>query len=344
MTSQPRDDTRILSSRKHKHFRKIANNRFIGSFLLEYVSAWRFQNTPPSNTLTRSFTTSTHYLEAVSQEAGARRCWRGLRLYKAVETSNDVVFENTAFNTLTLDLTGTRYHLTKMDGLIRERPTQVNDVCMTPKGLSAHFSWEIAGKFQNSIMAEFDSGLFRTHCPELASDAFLDGTLVPTDYHSNLVLSGLMKLLAREMSTAKSRGTLFAETVIRLIAIELAQSNWSIKLRHRRERNTDDRRIVRAIDYIAANFRSDVSLLQLAEASGLSTSRLIQLFRKVTGKSPYAYVITQRINRAIQLIEGSDMPLAVIALEAGFSDQQHMTHAFCKNLGRSPASFRNKIV
>lgn len=263
-----------------------------------------------------------------------------MRLYKAVETSNDVVFENTAFNTLTLDLTGTTYHLSRLDGVVQERPTLPDDICLTPRGLSARFAWEVSGPSQNSIMAEFDTELFRIYCPDMASDSLLKGSLVPADYHANPALSLTIKLLAREMEPASARGTLFAETLIRLLAIELAQGSWSLKVKSPRLQDGADRRINRAIDYIAANFRQDISLLQLSEASGLSTSRLIQLFRKMTGKSPYAYVINQRMNRAIQLIESSDMPLAMVALEAGFADQQHMTHAFCKNLNRTPASFR----
>lgn len=318
----------------------MTNDRFIGSFLLKYVSAWRYQQTPPGNTLSKTFKSSTEYLEAVSLDTAGRKNWRGLRLYKSEETSNDVVFENTAFNTLTLDLTGTRCHLTRMDGLSRERPTQPDDICLTPKGLSARFAWEVAGPAQNSIMAEFDSDLFKTYCPDLASDTLLAGSLVTADYHANPALSFTIKLLARELDPASARGTLFAETLIRLLAIELAQGSWSVKAERPCEQGGADRRIHRAIDYIAANFRQDISLMQLSEASGLSTSRLIQLFRKVTGKSPYAYVISQRINRAIQLIEASDMSLAMVALETGFADQQHMTHAFCKNLSRTPASFR----
>jgi AraC family transcriptional regulator len=332
---------RVRISSKDKSFSQMTNDRFIGSFLLKYVSAWRYQPTPSGNTLSKFFKSSTDYLEAVSCDAACRKSWRGLRLYKAEETSNDVVFENTSYNTLTLDLTGTRYHLTRMDGLSRERPTQPDDICLTPKGLSARFAWEIAGQSQNSIMAEFDAELFRIYCPELTSDSLLEGSLVPADYHANPALAFNIKLLAREVDPASARGTLFAETLIRLLAIELAQGSWSVNAARPYEKDETDRRIHRAIDYIAANFRSDISLLQLTEASGLSTSRLIQLFRKVTGKSPYAYVINQRINRAIQLIEASDTPLAMVALEAGFADQQHMTHAFCKNLSRTPASLRN---
>jgi AraC family transcriptional regulator len=189
---------------------------------------------------------------------------------------------------------------------------------------------------------EFDGKLFELYCPEIASDTFLSGCLVPSNYASNPAVACLMKLLARELDQEHSRGFLFAETVIRLLALEIAGSQWSKQPNTMRSTGLRDARIHRAIDYVETYFRQNISLIQLAEVSGMSASRLIHLFRQTTGQTPYAFVVGRRIKHAIALLENSDIPLTHVAFEVGFSDQQHLSHVFKKILKRTPMSFRPK--
>ena len=68
------------------------------------------------------------------------------------------------------------------------------------------------------------------------------------------------------------------------------------------------------------------------------------LFRKrftdTTGMPVHSYVLKERIERACELIDECNLPLAAIAAQCGFSSQSHMTHIFRRELGVTPAERR----
>jgi AraC family transcriptional regulator len=290
--------------------------------------------------VSRQFKFSGEYFKQVADATSDCLNWTSIWLCRARETSNDVTFQNAQRNSLTLDLSGTARHLTVMEGKTDETPTGVGDICQIPKGLSARFAWETIGPEQSSIMVEFGDDIFATHCPEIVSGHFLLGHFMPQNYAARPELASLVRILARELDETHRRGRLFAESVVRLLAIEIAESAWTRKPCSIHPGAFADRRIRKAIDFIEANFAKDISLRELNAETGLNSTRLIGLFKRATGSTPYAYVIRRRIQEATHLLRMHWAPICDIALEAGFSDQQQMTHAFRKHLGRTPKSFR----
>jgi AraC-like DNA-binding protein len=68
----------------------------------------------------------------------------------------------------------------------------------------------------------------------------------------------------------------------------------------------------------------------------------MHLFKEVTGTSPYAYVLEQRLIRAAELLLSSDDPVSQISYLVGFSDPLHFSRLFKKKYGLSPEHFRKK--
>jgi AraC family transcriptional regulator len=48
----------------------------------------------------------------------------------------------------------------------------------------------------------------------------------------------------------------------------------------------------------------------------------------------------RRLEKAQELLGGTDLPLAEIALATGFSDQSHFSRRFRDHLGTTPSAFR----
>jgi AraC-like DNA-binding protein len=86
-----------------------------------------------------------------------------------------------------------------------------------------------------------------------------------------------------------------------------------------------------------------VSLADLAAAAGVSRFQLLRGFAKEVGVTPYAYLMQRRVRAARGLI-ASGRSLGEAALEAGFSDQSHMTRAFVRQLGVTPARYRAAVA
>jgi len=87
-----------------------------------------------------------------------------------------------------------------------------------------------------------------------------------------------------------------------------------------------------------------VEVTELARACALSRSHFSRAFKCSTGLSPQDWIRHQRIARAKQLIQNTDLTLTQISLECGFCDQAHFCHIFTRNEGITPFAWRCKIV
>jgi AraC family transcriptional regulator len=100
------------------------------------------------------------------------------------------------------------------------------------------------------------------------------------------------------------------------------------------------RQLRHALEYIEANLSQDVSLSDVADASGTSVSSLTRGFNTALNVSPHRWLLNRRIALAQRLIYESDTPLNEVAIACGFADQSHLTRVFVRNVGSSPAVWR----
>lgn len=83
-----------------------------------------------------------------------------------------------------------------------------------------------------------------------------------------------------------------------------------------------------------------ITLDDLARGTDLSRDHFIRLFKRLTGVTPYQYVIRARVEHAGKLLEGTDMSIAQIAQYSGFADQVHLTRTFHQHFGEAPGAYR----
>src|SRR5947208_1796132 len=86
----------------------------------------------------------------------------------------------------------------------------------------------------------------------------------------------------------------------------------------------------------------DTSLSELAALCGLSRSYFIRAFKQITGMPPYRWLLMQRVKHAKELLRGTKLPIAEIAMACGFADQSHLTRVFSKVLRIGPAAWRRQ--
>jgi AraC family transcriptional regulator len=85
------------------------------------------------------------------------------------------------------------------------------------------------------------------------------------------------------------------------------------------------------------------SLSGLARAVGVHPVTLARAFRRAFGCTVGEYVRNLRIERAADQLAQTELPLAEIALAAGFSDQSHFSNLFRRHTGFSPFKFRQVV-
>lgn len=129
------------------------------------------------------------------------------------------------------------------------------------------------------------------------------------------------------------------ENLIRAIACIL-QRNGS---RQPSYKNGPSPSVRKALTRLDAAPGQPVSITELAALSGISQFQLLRAFRRETGTTPHAYLIQKRVLVARRLLAAGVMP-AQAAVAAGFSDQSHMTRAFLRYVGITPARYRAAVV
>ncbi|MGA2879712.1 MAG: AlkA N-terminal domain-containing protein [Bryobacteraceae bacterium] len=82
------------------------------------------------------------------------------------------------------------------------------------------------------------------------------------------------------------------------------------------------------------------SVDELAERVGIGSRQLRRLFIQHLGVPPIKIASTHRVHFARSLIEQTDMPMAEIALNAGFSSLRQFNHAVRTIAGQSPTDLR----
>jgi AraC family transcriptional regulator len=95
-----------------------------------------------------------------------------------------------------------------------------------------------------------------------------------------------------------------------------------------------------AEELLRTRIREPVRLAELAAETGVHPAHLARAFRARYGVSVGEYGRRARLAWAAAEIARGDAPLATIAAEAGFADQSHFTRMFKRQIGTTPARYR----
>jgi AraC family transcriptional regulator len=108
----------------------------------------------------------------------------------------------------------------------------------------------------------------------------------------------------------------------------------------RRTAGAPPRWLLSTQERLHSEFASRWTLDALAASAGVHPAHLASTFRRFFGRGVAAYVRQLRIEYACRALAESDLPLADIALAAGFSDQSHFGRAFRQAMRVTPAQYR----
>lgn len=83
-----------------------------------------------------------------------------------------------------------------------------------------------------------------------------------------------------------------------------------------------------------------LGMAELARRANMSERHLGRLFRATTGTTPSRWLSTQRIRRAQELLEGTDMSVEGIAAAVGMGTAATLRRHFHRSVGVSPNAYR----
>ncbi|MEQ9608788.1 MAG: Ada metal-binding domain-containing protein [Kiloniellaceae bacterium] len=100
--------------------------------------------------------------------------------------------------------------------------------------------------------------------------------------------------------------------------------------------------VERALQLIRGGALDGGGVNDLAERLGVGPRHLSRLFERHVGASPLQTAKTLRIQRAKRLLNETDLPMAEIAVRAGFGSIRRFNAAFAELYGRPPSALRRQ--
>ncbi len=100
------------------------------------------------------------------------------------------------------------------------------------------------------------------------------------------------------------------------------------------------------IDYIEKHLTEEIKLEDIAGAAGYSKYHLNRIFAEVTGQTIHKYIRERRLAESAVRLTSTDISIATIAQDAGYTSQQAYTLAFRQLYHDTPQVYReqNRIV
>ena len=80
----------------------------------------------------------------------------------------------------------------------------------------------------------------------------------------------------------------------------------------------------------------------LARSVNMSAGHLSRQFRLAYGESPYSYLMTRRIERAMALLRRGDLSVTEVCFEVGCSSLGTFSTRFTELVGVSPSTYRRQ--
>jgi len=106
----------------------------------------------------------------------------------------------------------------------------------------------------------------------------------------------------------------------------------------RRASSPPDSALRRAREILIDEAPRNITLRELAAATGMDRHRLTRLFRAEYGMAPHCLQLASRISLARRLLERG-VPVATVARDVGFVDQSHLHRHFRRTLGITPGEY-----
>ena len=140
----------------------------------------------------------------------------------------------------------------------------------------------------------------------------------------------------KQQIAAVSTGEKAAEYIEELII-------QAIRMRNERLGKKHSSLITEAKEFIVKNYQEEtLSLSDVADQVGLSSSHFSTTFKQETGKSFVEFLTSVRMDKAKEMLCFTDMKASQISYEVGYKDPHYFSYLFKKTQGCTPSEYRSR--
>jgi AraC family transcriptional regulator len=212
------------------------------------------------------------------------------------------------------------------------------DITLTPAGISAFEQWDCEDHY---VSIRLTTGFVdRVALEALEMNPDQVSLLVECQIRDPQLEHLGMNLLS-ELTNEGPGGRLYVDSLANLLAIHLLRHYSTIVPRTRiYDSGLPEHQLKQVIDYIHDHLEQDIRLSDLAAQLDMSQFHFSRCFKQSMGMPPHQYLIQQRVEQAKQLLNMSELSIADVALQCGFSSQSHFGQWFRKLSGMTPKAYR----
>ncbi len=127
---------------------------------------------------------------------------------------------------------------------------------------------------------------------------------------------------------------------VRYDTIAPVSSNRAVSEQRRR----DLVRLRRIKDRIDREYAQPLDVEALARGEHMSAGHLSRAFRQAYGESPYSYLMTRRIERAMALLRRGDLSVTEVCFEVGCSSLGTFSTRFTELVGMPPSAYKREAA
>jgi AraC-like DNA-binding protein len=99
----------------------------------------------------------------------------------------------------------------------------------------------------------------------------------------------------------------------------------------------------RVRDRIDRDYAQPLDVEALAQGVHMSAGHLSRQFREAYGESPYSYLMTRRIERAMALLRRGDLTVTEVCFEVGCSSLGTFSTRFTELVGMPPSAYKRQV-
>lgn len=187
-----------------------------------------------------------------------------------------------------------------------------------------------------ALILSLDIGLLRTLTNEIDGGAFPKARA--ESLNVNVADKSLIDALGRYVALGKNptEAQVLAPLVLKEIHFRLLIAPHGGMLRKLLRTDSNASHIHRALREIRRDFRSALSVPDLARWTGMSESSFHRHFKAITGTTPLQYQKAMRLLEARRLISSGGYPVTRAALEVGYASPTQFSREYSREFGVAP--------
>ena len=103
-------------------------------------------------------------------------------------------------------------------------------------------------------------------------------------------------------------------------------------------------RLRRVRDRMDRDYAQPLDVEALARGEHMSAGHLSREFKRAFGESPYSYLMTRRIERAMALLRRGDLSVTEVCFAVGCSSLGTFSTRFTELVGMPPSAYRERVA